>query len=112
MSENGHRPHTQMEITIRRLGGHDLAAVRRLAQRDSARVPTGALLGAELDGELLAAISTATGEVVADPFQRTAGIVHTLRTRVGPVDGRARGHARRLLSRLRRPAHARAQLPA
>jgi hypothetical protein len=112
MSENAHSIVTNTDVTIRRLGTGDAAAVKRLAQRDSAREPTGALLGAELDGQMLAAISTTTGEVVADPFQRTAEIVQALRLRVDRVDGRARGHAIRRLSRLRRASDTRAALPA
>jgi hypothetical protein len=113
MSENARSIHTHTEVTtIRPLGTRDAAAVKRLAQRDSAREPAGALLGAELDGQLLAVISTTTGEVVADPFQRTAEIVHALRLRVDRVDGRARGHAIKLLSRLRRASDTGAALPA
>jgi hypothetical protein len=62
-------------ITIRRLSADDAAAVTWLAQRDTARAPRGELLGAELDGQLVAAISTTTGEAIADPFRRTAEIV-------------------------------------
>ena len=85
-------------ITIRRLADADAAAIRELAQRDSARTPAGLLLGAELDGRLLAAISTTTGEVIADPFHPTAKVVEVLRLRAGQLDGRSRG--RGLLARL------------
>ena len=54
-------------VTIRRLGAHDAAAVTRLAQLDTARAPSGELIGAELDGHLVAAISTATGEAISRP---------------------------------------------
>ena len=37
-------------ISIRRLGGDDLAEVERLAQLDSRRPPEGALLGVEIEG--------------------------------------------------------------
>jgi hypothetical protein len=88
-------------ITIRRLVADDMGAVTRLAQRDTASVPSDPVLGAEVDGRLLAAISTATGEVVADPFRPTAEIVDMLRLRVGQIDGRPGGRARKLLSFLR-----------
>jgi hypothetical protein len=75
-------------ITVRRLGADDAAAVTRLAQRDTARVPSGDLIGAELDGHLVAAISTTTGEAIADPFQRTAEIVDVLRLRASQLNRR------------------------
>jgi hypothetical protein len=84
-------------ITIRRLGADDTVAVARLAQRDTARIPSGELLGAALDGHLVAAISTASGEVIADPFRRTAEIVDVLRLRA---------------SQLTRPPTRRPRLPA
>lgn len=59
---------------------HDL---ERLAGRDSAVVPEGALLAAFEDGELRAAISLATGERIADPFHPTAHLVEMLRAYAG-----------------------------
>jgi hypothetical protein len=91
-------------ITIRRLGADDAAAVTRLAQRDTARAPSGELLGAELDGRLVAAISTTTGEAIADPFRRTAELVDVLRLRARQLNGRPERRPR-LLSLLR-PARA------
>jgi hypothetical protein len=100
------------EVTIRSLGVGDGAAVSRLAQRDSARPPAGLLLGAEVGGRLLAAISARTGEVIADPFHRTAELVEALRERAGQIDGRPGGNARGLLARLRRSAAAKRAVPA
>jgi hypothetical protein len=74
-------------VTIRRLGADDAADVAQLAQLDSTRAPSGALLGADLNGSLVAAISIATGEVIADPFRRTAEIADVLRLRATQVDG-------------------------
>jgi hypothetical protein len=91
-------------ITIRRLGAEDAAAVTRLAQRDTARAPRGELIGAELDGHLVAAISTTTGEAIADPFRRTAEIVEMLRVRLSQLNARPTFRTR-LLSLLR-PARA------
>ena len=96
-SGNGAAPTTQ--VTIRRLGGEDEAAVARLAGRDSAHRPAGELLGAEVDGRLLAAISLAGGEVIADPFHPTREIAEVLRLRARQLDGR--GGGRRLLAWLR-----------
>jgi hypothetical protein len=66
-------------LTLRTLGVADAAALRRLAERDSAAVPTGTILAAEVEGELVAAISLESGRVVADPFRPTAQIVELLR---------------------------------
>ena len=55
------------EVTIRRLGMLDDAAVTRIAELDSVRAPRGELFGAEVDGRLVALVSATTGEVAADP---------------------------------------------
>jgi hypothetical protein len=68
-------------IAIHLFGDADLAAVRSVAERDSRPVPEGALLVAEVDGEVAAALSLATGEVVADPFRPTSAVVDMLRLR-------------------------------
>jgi hypothetical protein len=88
-------------IKIRRLGADDDAAVTRLAQLDTARWPRGELIGAELDGHLVAAISTTTGEAIADPFRRTAEIVDVLRLRASQLNGRSPTPRPGLLSLLR-----------
>ncbi len=69
-------------IVIRRLGESDGDEVRRLAQLDSSRVPEGELLGAKIDGRLVAAISLAGGDVIADPFAETQGIQRILELRM------------------------------
>jgi hypothetical protein len=84
-------------ITIRTLGDEDGGRAAWLAQLDSARVPEGALLGVEVEGRLLAAISLATGEVIADPFSRTAELRALLELRAAQVRRRqqpARGRRR------------------
>lgn len=94
-------------LTIRLAGPADAERVERLAQRDSTRVPGGELLLAEVDGELVAALSLDGGESVADPFRPTAEIVRVLgmHARRMLADRRAadrvtfRGHARRALAR-------------
>lgn len=68
-------------ILIRRATAADAPAVRRLAALDSARVPRGEVLLAEVGGEPLAAISLADDRVVADPFRRTAELAALLRVR-------------------------------
>lgn len=91
-------------ITIRRLTGDDHSAIARLAQRDSSRVPREPMLGAEVDGHLIAAISTASDEVIADPFRPTAAIVDVLRVWANQIDSRPPPPRRRGLRSLFRPA--------
>jgi hypothetical protein len=82
---NGHGPAVDPEVTIRLLSESDAADLRALAERDSARAPNGNVLGVEKAGRLLAAISTSTDEVVADPFYKTADLVDLLRIRAGQL---------------------------
>ena len=74
-------------ITIRRATPCDRPAVVRVAQRDSARVPAGELLVAELDGVVIAALALAGGAVVADPFRPAAEAVALLRVRARALGG-------------------------
>jgi hypothetical protein len=85
------------EISIRRLTDDDTEALDRVAGRDTASRPTGDLLGAEMDGRLVAAISITTGETVADPFTRTEAARSMLVLRAAQVrESRAGdGHTRR-----------------
>ena len=62
-------------ITIRPAYTEDEPAVRRLAALDSAPVPRGPLMLAEVDGELLVAISADGRKAIADPFHRTLELV-------------------------------------
>jgi hypothetical protein len=65
-------------IIIRSARAADEDAVRRVAQRDSRAVPDGDLLIAVVDGEVQAAIALESGDVIADPFRRTAELVRML----------------------------------
>jgi len=71
-------PLTLSEITIRPAYADDDSALVRLATLDSAPVPAGPLLLAEVDGELRAALATDSGTVVADPFFRTVDLISLL----------------------------------
>ena len=79
------------DITIRLSTDADVERLRRLAELDGRRVPHGDVLVAEANGRLLAAVGV-DGAVVADPFERTAGIVRVLQTR---LDGGEPGKRRR-----------------
>jgi hypothetical protein len=78
-------------ITIRPAYADDAVALARLAALDSAVVPDGPLMVAEVDGEPLVALSTQDSTVIADPFHRTSELVELLRThleRSGPQAAR------------------------
>jgi hypothetical protein len=66
-------------ISLRRAVSADAAALDRLAQLDSQRLPSGTHLVAESDGVLIAAVAQPSGVVIADPFTATADAVALLR---------------------------------
>ena len=96
------------EITIGRLGIDDTTDLMRLAERDTSETPAGLVIGARVDGRLIAAMSVTSGESVADPFVSTEGIRALLEERAGQLRGNGRGRFARLFRR----GHARAALPA
>jgi hypothetical protein len=98
-------------LTIRRLTEDDRAAVLRLAQLDSNRTPEGELLGAEVEGRLLAAISLSTGEAVLDPFRRTQEIRGLLELRLAQLRRRERRAQRRVFGLPVRGRRSRAAMP-
>jgi hypothetical protein len=91
-------------VTIRPAFPDDAAALARLAALDSARLPAGPLLLAEIDGEPWAAIGLDDGRAIADPFRPTAALVDLLRRRRAQL---AAAQEPRALSRRRRAAAAR-----
>jgi hypothetical protein len=86
-------------VTIRPAFPDDAPALARLAALDSARVPAGPLLLAEIDGEPWAAIALQGGRAIADPFRPTAALVDLLRRRRAQL---AAAREPRRLSRRRR----------
>jgi len=72
-------------LTLRLAAGDDGVALDRLAQLDSRPLPPGPHLLGERDGRLEAAISLATGQLVADPFRRTAEVCELLRCYAGDM---------------------------
>ena len=66
-------------ITVRRDDQRDLAALRYLAELDSAPELAEPILVAEAGGEPRAALSLADGAAIADPFHPTADMVELLR---------------------------------
>jgi hypothetical protein len=87
-SDNQRQTVVNLPLTIRRAGRGDRAAVARLAALDSARVPSGPLLLAEVNGELRAALSLSDRQAVADPFQPTAAILDLLTAVAAPRPAR------------------------
>jgi hypothetical protein len=100
-------------IAVRVLRDEDRSEVERLAGVDSAAVPSSSrMIGAEVGGRLVAAISLVDGAVIADPFQPTSGAVELLRLRsaqLGGAEGPRPGALRRVLAGLAR-GHAHAGL--
>lgn len=82
-------------ISIRTAADKDATALHRLAALDSAHVPAGPVLMAEVDGTPRAAISVATGTAVADPFYASADLLDLLRLRVTLLADGGRVNARR-----------------
>ncbi len=72
-------------LTIRPAFPDDREALERLAQLDSSPVPDGALLLAEVDGAIVAALSIEGGIAIADPFRPTAALVALLAQRAAQL---------------------------
>ena len=88
-------------IEIRLLGLEDGPAVARLAELDTTEAPATPLLGAIVDGRLLAVRSLATGRSIADPFRHTGEIRTLLEERARQLRrDRNRGVPGRLRERL------------
>jgi hypothetical protein len=89
-------------ITVRPAYADDAAALARLAALDSAAIPAGPLLVAEVHDELRAALSLHDGTSIADPFHYTALHLDLLRARATQQFGpRQRGRHLRHDHRLR-----------
>jgi hypothetical protein len=88
-------------IRIRRASRGDGAALERLRQLDSRRLPSGEIWVAEVGDRILAARSLETGEAISDPFSPTAHLRSLLAVRAATLAG-AKPAPRRLALRLRR----------
>jgi hypothetical protein len=80
-------------LVIRPAYPDDHAALSRLASLDSRRPLTGAVLVAERDGAVLAALSAADGRAIADPFAPTADLVALLRLHAAAAPSAARARS-------------------
>jgi EmrB/QacA subfamily drug resistance transporter len=98
-------PSADHDARIRYASPDDDAALGRLAALDSAAVPAAPVLVAELDGELRAALSLVSSEVIADPFRPTVAVVELLRKRAASLAAAgAASEDRRLATAAWRPA--------
>ena len=91
-------------VVLRRADSQDSAALVRLAQLDGAPRPSSAMLVAERDDEIVAALPFYGGRAIADPFLPTAELVELLRARVQLLAAAApsgRGQRRHLRPHLR-----------
>lgn len=85
-------------ITIRPALPSDSVSLARLADLDSAPMPVGAVLIAEANGQLRAAVSLCDGVSLADPFHPTAATVQLLLARAAQLCGRRRRRDRSALA--------------
>jgi hypothetical protein len=89
-SRNGKRDRHRLAaweqpVTLRLADEADAPGLERLAQLDSSPLPPGPYLVAERDRRMEAAISLVTGELIADPFRRTAELRDLLRRHGGDL---------------------------
>ena len=82
-------------ISIRAATNGDGPALARLAALDSAPVPFGPVLLAEVDGQPRAALSLREDRVVGDPFTRTSELGDLLRVHARATAQREERTARR-----------------
>ena len=87
-------------IIIRATTEHDAPAIARLALLDSAPVPRGRALVAEVDGTMRALVPLDGGNAIADPFAHTAHLVELLRSHAVALAAARPAPARRAERRL------------
>jgi hypothetical protein len=81
-------------LTIRHATPDDASALLHLATLDSAPVPQGTVLVAEVAGQLWAAVSLEDYHAVADPFRPTGELVWLLVERARDLQRAQRGRGR------------------
>jgi hypothetical protein len=72
-------------VTVRLAEAADREAIERLAGLDSARMPKGTLLVADLAGSIQAALPVDGGRAIANPFAPTADLVRLLEVRAAQL---------------------------
>ena len=84
-AERHRRATWESPVTFRLAGCEDTGPLERLAGLDTRPLPAAPHLLAIREGRIDAAISLSTGEVVADPFRRTAELCELLRCHAGQL---------------------------
>jgi hypothetical protein len=93
-------------VTIRLAGERDRAAIERLSQLEGRRLD-GALLVAEVGGDVRAALAIHSGEPIADPFRGTGDLIELLERRRAHLNGGRGSRLARIRAALRgRRSHA------
>jgi hypothetical protein len=87
-------------ITIRPARPADASALAKLAELDSAEVPSVPILIAEANGKLRAAVSLCDGAAIAEPFTHTIWMVQLLHARAAQLHGPRPVRRRHLLRTL------------
>ncbi len=93
--------HDPTTLVIRRALDADRPALERLAELDSARLPAGELLVAEVDGVARAALRVDDGAFVADPLWPSRELVELLGLRAARLRRPAEDLGSRVRARLR-----------
>jgi hypothetical protein len=73
------------DISIRPAYPDDHSSLRLLAALDDRALPSGPFVLAELDHEVVAAVSLPDGRTIADPFRRTAEATELLKLRASQL---------------------------
>jgi hypothetical protein len=90
------QPPADASLTIRFATPDDEPALDRLAQLDSSRTPRGAVMVAEVNGELWAALSLDDSHAVSDPFHSSAEALWMVAERARGLRRERRGRMQRL----------------
>ena len=77
---------TEEPVSLRLSRGSDDPSLERLAALEGRTVPRGRHLLAETDGEVVAALPLAGGQLLADPFRPTAHLLPLMRRRAAQLD--------------------------
>ncbi len=88
-------PQAERDVTVRLAAYSDSPALLRLAGLDSAVLPGGPLVLAEVGGEVVAALALESRRAIADPFRHTAALLEMLNLRAEQIRRESRAPARR-----------------
>jgi hypothetical protein len=86
------------DVTLRSARAEDAEALAALAALDSSHAPSGAVIVAEVAGELWAALSLDDGHAVANPFRPSGELTFRLAERARELNRAARRPRRRPLT--------------